>query len=230
MTWRGAIATMALAAALLHAGARAEAKDAAALYNAGTHALARGTPGPAIAFLLAAKRIDPRAHDIRTNLAIARARVQETQGAETPGRIRVPAPFAFSQGEGWILSAVLAFAGALLAWTGSLGPRGRGLFLAGSAAFAAGVVLFGALSLRAVEEGRHPEAVVVAPVLDVMPAPDERPLAPYLLAEGEEVRLGHARGDLVAVRVGGNTIGWVRREGIWRVADAARYTENSGSR
>ena len=237
MRWGRTLAAIALAAAFLHAGDAAEAAratadraDASALYNEGTDALARGSLGRAVLFLLAAKRIDPRARDIRTNLAIARARVEEIQGAQTSGGARVPSPFTISQRDGWALSGALAFVGALLAWTASLRPDRRRLFLAGGAAFATGVLLFGGLALRAVEERRHPEAVVVAPVLDVMPAPDERPLSPYLLAEGEEVRLGKSRGDLVAVRVGGNAIGWARRAGLWRVADAPRYTEKSGSR
>jgi hypothetical protein len=86
------------------------------------------------------------------------------------------------------------------------------------------------LFLGAREEARHPQAVVVAPVLDVVPAPDDRPVSPYLLAAGEEVRLGAARGDLVEVRVSGNTIGWVPRSGLWRVDEAPRYTASSGSK
>jgi hypothetical protein len=65
-------------------------------------------------------------------------------------------------------------------------------------------------------------------VLELGPAPDERPLPPYLLGAGDEVRLGPTRGDLVQVRVSGNAIGWAKRSGLWRVADAPRYTGNSG--
>jgi hypothetical protein len=132
--------------------------------------------------------------------------------------------------ESWGASAALAAVGALLLWVSVLRPGSRFLPLLGSAVFAAGLLLGFALALGAREEARHPEAVVVAPVLDVAPAPEERPLSPYLLAAGEEVRLGPSRGDLVEVRVGGNSIGWARRSGLWRVTDAARYTGNSGSR
>ncbi|HYQ89450.1 MAG TPA: hypothetical protein VEU09_07460 [Candidatus Binatia bacterium] len=229
MRGRALVMALALAAALGHGNALA-AVDAAALYNAGTRALARGDVGPAVAFLLAAHRIDPRARDIGANLAIARARVEESEGSSPRGEARAPSAVALSPAESWGASAALAALGALLLWAHALRPGPRFLALLGSAAFLAGLLLGLALLLRAREEARHPQAVVVAPVLDVAPAPEERPLSPYLLAAGEEVRLGHARGDLVEVRVGGNSIGWARRSGLWRVTDAARYTENSGSR
>jgi hypothetical protein len=229
MRGRALIMALALAAALGHGSARA-AVDAAALYNAGTAALARGDAGPAVAFLLAADRIDPRASDIRANLAIARERVEESEGSSPRGAAPASSGIALSPAESWGASAALAALGALLLWGYALRPGPRFLALLGSAAFLVGLLLGLYLLLRAREEARHPQAVVVAPVLDVAPAPEERPLSPYLLAAGEEVRLGHARGDLVEVRVGGNSIGWARRSGLWRVTDAARYTENSGSR
>ena len=204
--------------------------DAAALYDAGTEALARGDLGPAVTFLLAAYRIDPRARDIRTNLGIARARVEAAEGSVDHGMPPAPPPFALSPAESWHLAAALALAGALVAWMAAARPRARRLLLAGSALFAAGMVFSGALLLRAREEAAHPSAVVVAPVLEVGPAPDERPLPPYLLGAGDEVRLGPSRSDLVQVRVGGNTIGWAKGSGLWRVVDAPRYTRNSGAR
>ncbi len=199
-----------------------------ALYNAGTSALARGDLGPAVAFLAAAHRIDQRARDIRTNLAIARERVREAQGSGASERVRVPPPLALSPAESWGVSAALAALGALLLWTAVFRARSGTLLFAGLAAFAAGALLWIVLMLRAGEERRHPQAVVVAPVLSVTPAPEERPLSPYLLGAGEEARLGRTRGNLVEIRVGGNSIGWAPRSGLWRVADAARYTANSG--
>ncbi len=204
--------------------------DASVLYNAGTEALRRGDLGPAVAFLLAARRIDPRAADIRMNLAIARARVDEGQGAGDRGGPHPASALAISSAESWTLAAVLSLLGVALLWGAALRPRGRRLAFLGAAVFGLGALLGLMLSLRAREESRHPEAVVVSPVLDVAPAPEERPLSPYLLAGGDEVRLGRARGDLVEVRVGGNSIGWARRSGLWRVADAARYTARSGVR
>ncbi|HEY2923782.1 MAG TPA: hypothetical protein VGJ98_02320 [Candidatus Eisenbacteria bacterium] len=203
--------------------------DAAALYNAGTDALSRGDLGHAVAFLLAARRIDPRARDIRTNLAIARARVEEVQGSGEHGPIRPPSALALTAAEAGWLSAALALAGALLVWAASRNEGSRRLFIGGTATFAAGVLFCGALLLRAREEARHPEAVVVAKVLNVGRAPDERPLPPYLLVAGEVVRIGRVRNDLVEVRVSGNSIGWAQRSGLWRVAEAARYTAKSES-
>ena len=232
MRGRVVLLSLWLAAALGHGGSAwaAGRLDAAALYNAGTRALVRGDTGPAVAFLLAAQRIDPRARDLRTNLAIARARVEESEGSGARGEARASSAVALSPAESWNVAAALAAIGALLLWVSAPRPGSRFLPFLGSAACAAGILFGFGLALRAREEARHPEAVVVAPVLDVSPAPEERPLSPYLLAAGEEVRLGRTRGDLVEVRVGGNSIGWTRRSGLWRVTDAARYTENSGSR
>ncbi len=240
MRWRKRICALALAASIQGSAHAAPANsepapappsrrvDASALYSAGTESLGRGELGPAVAFLAAASRIDPRARDIRTNLAIARERAQENQGSDAQDRARVPSALALSPRESWLLSAALAMCGALSLWAAALRPRARGFLVAGIAAFAAGAFLWCHLLLRANEERRHPEAVVVAPVLEVAPAPEERPLSPYLLGAGEEVRLGRARGDLVEIRVGGNSIGWAPRSGLWRVADAARYTADSG--
>ncbi|HMI30559.1 MAG TPA: hypothetical protein VK527_02390 [Candidatus Limnocylindrales bacterium] len=207
-------------------GAKARV-DAAALYNAGTEALTREDLGPAVAFLLAAHRIDPRARDIRTNLGIARARVEDIQGSEQPERIRPSSVLALSPFESWLLAAAIAAGGALIGWMAALRQGARRLLLAGSATFAVGALLWCLLLLRAREEARHPEAVVVSAVLDVGPSPDERPRPPFLLGAGEEVRLGRTRGDLVEVRVSGNSIGWAPRSGLWRVADAPRYTARS---
>jgi hypothetical protein len=234
---RGTLVFFAIALALAHGGARADAPrspsgrvDASALYNAGTGALARGDVAPAVAFLLAAQRIDPRARDVRTNLAIARARVEESEGGSAGNATRPSPAFAISSAEAWEASAALTAIGALLLWGAVLRPGLRALTFPGILLFAAGLLLGLGMTLHAREEALHPQAVVIAPVLDVAPAPEERPLSPYLLPAGEEVRLGQARGDLVQVRVGGNSIGWARRSGLWRVADVARYTGNSGSR
>jgi hypothetical protein len=198
--------------------------DAAALYNAGSDALSRGDTGRAVAFLLAAQRIDPRARDIQANLAIAQARAEDVQGAAGRERASPPPGIALSPEEAWWVAALIALAGALVGGLAALRRAGRGLFVFGTVALALGVLLWGTLLLRAREEQRHPEAVVVVPVLEVGPAPDEQPRSPYLLGGGEDVRLGRTHGDLVEIRVSGNAIGWARRSGLWRVAEAARYT------
>ena len=235
MTWRAGL-YLALTLALLCAPLRAAAKrnnpylaDAAELYNAGTRALARRDLGPAVTFLLAAYRIDPRARDIRTNLGIARARVDESQGSQDQTSHPAPPPVALSWTESWYLAVAFALAGTLISWLAATRRHSTRLLITGTVFFAVGFLCFGALLLRAREEAVHPTAVVVAPVLDVGPLPEERPLPPYLLGAGDEVRLGPSRGDLVQVRVGGNAIGWAKRAGLWRVADAPRYTRDSGS-
>jgi len=201
--------------------------DAAALYNAGTAALDRGDLGPAVAFLLAAERIDPRAADLRRNLAEARARAAVSRGAEEPSGPTAWIPV--TPAEAWWLAAALLAAGALLAALVHLRPGPatrfpRWLRAAAHLSAVAGLILALALTLRAREESIHPLAVVVVTSLPAGPAPDERPRPPYLLGAGETVRLGRARGALVEILVSGTAIGWAERAGVWRVADAPRYT------
>ena len=88
----------------------------------------------------------------------------------------------------------------------------------------AGIVLSTWLQYAAWEERAHPVAVVIAPTLSVERGPDEPSRPAVLLAAGERVRLGEVRGGQVEVRLGANRIGWAAREGLWRVADATRYT------
>jgi len=209
--------------------------DASALYNAGTTALEHGRIGEAVAFLTAARRIDPRAADAARNLSIAEARVAMGRGEESaPARTAPPAP-TLSTGEAWWLAAVLLAVAAIVRAARVLrrqamspaGPRvGSPIAsrIAAIAPAAAGALLVTWLSIAALEERAHPEAVVVAPLLEARRGPDEPQRPPVLLRAGERVRLGRAAGADVEVRLGGTPIGWAAREGLWRVSDTPRYT------
>jgi hypothetical protein len=206
--------------------------DASLLYNAGTVALQRGELGEAVALLAAAERIDPRAADVRRNLALAQAQVAAGRGED--GAVPAPAgPIALSVAEAWWLAALLLAAAAAL---GALQRVRRPLRArrpvrgAALALLATGALLTLWLASRALEERAHPEAVVVAPILEARRGPDEPPRPPVLLRAGERIRLGRERGGAVEVRIGGSSIGWVPREGLWRVADAPRYTGKFVSR
>jgi hypothetical protein len=198
--------------------------DAAALYDAGTVALEQRRIGEAVAFLSAARRIDPRAPDVNRNLTLAEARVAESTGAGTAPP--PPSPIALSPVESWWLAALLVAGAAALGAAVALraGRRARATRIAALVLASAGVLLGGWRGTRAVEERTHPEAVVIAPSLEARRGPDEPPRPPVELRAGERVRLGRARGGDVEVRLGGSAIGWAAREGLWRVSDAARYT------
>ena len=212
--------------------------DASALYNAGTTALEYGRVGEAVAFLTAARRLDPRAADAARNLSIAEARVAMGRGEESTTAPPAPPAPALSTGEAWWLAAAfLAVAAAVHvarvlrrrpARPGgartrlSVGPRIAAIAAIGPAA--AGALLVTWLSVAALDERAHPEAVVVAPLLEARRGPDEPQRPPVLLRAGERVRLGRAAGADVEVRLGGTPIGWAAREGLWRVSDAPRYT------
>jgi len=215
------------------AAARSHASlaDASALYNQGTDALVRGDLGAAVAFLHAAQRIEPRAGDIRVNLAIARSRAAEMHGnSGDDDGVEPESMLALSAAESWWLVAILVGLGSGAGAAGTLRRPARAWLWGGRLLLVGGLLLWVACLLRAREEGRHPEAVVVVPVLSVGPAPDERPRQPYILGAGEEVRLGRERSGLVEVRIGGNEVGWARRSGLWRVGDVAGYTSTLRTR
>ena len=207
-------------------------------YNAGTDALARGNLGEAVLFLRAASRLEPRADDVARNLAIAEARVALERG-EGPTHVASRGGFALSSGEAWLLAAVLVAAGivGLLArWrrimrslalpTAAQAPRiarGRAslaLDVAGIAGLAVMAWLLGAATVSRLA----PEGVVLDESLPLTAASGQPlPDSPALVA-GERVRLGPERDGLVEIRLGGTSVGWARRSGVWKVSDASRYT------
>jgi len=205
--------------------------DPASLFNEGTLALERNDLGAAVLFLSAARRIEPRAGDIRANLAAAldaaaRARGEEDH-AERPG-------FAIASAEeSWWIASILLAAGAALGISVAVRPRPaagtrartrRVLSIGAASLFGIGLATSMLFQIRAWEEKAHPEAVVIAPSLSDERGADEPSRPAVLLAAGERVRLGNARAGLVEIRIGGNVIGWAARGGLWLVSEAPRYT------
>jgi len=209
------------------------------LYNAGCEALSSGNLGEAVLFLRAASRLGPRARDVARNLSITEARVALARG-ENGGPVGGHGPMAIglSSGESWLLASLLIALGAAgRAWRwkrlgrieiGTSRPgadasaRFGRLFL--GAAGLAGLAMAAWLLAGAVVERVLPEAVVLEHSLPVTAASGQPlPEAPALV-EGEVVRLGTEREGLVEIKLGGTSVGWARRSGVWRVTDAPRYT------
>jgi len=214
--------------------------DAGILYDAGTAALGHGQIGEATAFLIAAHRIQPRAADVRRNLAIAERTVAAARSETLPAMPQGPA-IALSAAEGWWLAALLVALGAAAGIAAiaraegalraaALGRVGRWLGRGAFAAIGLGLIVMAWLTVGAVEERRHPEAVVVAMSVEARSGVDEAPRAPILLRAGERVRTGRAHGDDVEVRIGGSPVGWVPRAALWNIAEAPRYTAGFRSR
>ncbi len=213
-----------VAPSALPTGRGGRAPDATALYNAGTVALTHGAVGPAVAFLLAAARLEPRAPDIRANLERSVAEAARASGEEDRGGRGDAVPLPLAAGEAWWLAAVILAAGASIAVVRVFRPLPRTARWAGAGLVLVGIILSAWLHREAWEEAMHPEAVVIVPMLSVERGPEEPSRPAVLLAAGERVRLGGARGGLVEVQIGANRIGWAAREGLWRVSDAPRYT------
>ncbi|HET9251899.1 MAG TPA: hypothetical protein VFP58_07270 [Candidatus Eisenbacteria bacterium] len=208
----------------------ASAVDASTLYNAGTAALERGEIGPAVAFLVAARRLEPRASDIRANLESAEAASLRARGGDASDADAFELPTILSAHEAWWLAASLLAGGALLAVLGirrTLPARWR---LVSTVLLVVGFLFSGWRHIQAWEEASHPEAVVVVPALSVERGPDEPSRAAVLLGAGERVRLGASRGRQTEIRIGGNSIGWADREGLWKVVEAPRYTSQYAKR
>jgi hypothetical protein len=202
--------------------AKASAND---LYNAGTVALERGDLGAAVTFLTAAARVEPRASDVRANLAAAAVQVARLRGEDEGTAGSDSKPFPVAPAEEWWMAAALLAAGAAIGVAGALRPVRPVARWAGRSFLVLGIALSGFLHLATWREARHPEAVVIVPGLTVERGPDEPSRPAVLLSAGEKVRLGRTRGDLVEILFGGNPIGWAPRAGLWRVSDAPRYTD-----
>ncbi len=205
-------------------GQRSVVADATVLYNAGTVALERGAFGPSITFFLAAARLEPRTPDIRANLASATAAATRAAGDDERPEDAGPRPFPIAPGEAWWIAAGLLAVGAIFGIARAARGLPRAARWIGNGVMIAGIALSTGLQYAAWEESAHPEAVVIAPTLSVERGPDEPSRPAVLLAAGERVHLGEVRGGQVEIRIGANRIGWAGREGLWRVADAPRYT------
>ena len=190
--------------------------DATALYNEGTSALAKGDIGPAVLLLTAAARLEPRAADIRANLENALRLSAQARGEDGADETAPHWPIAAD--EAWWLAAILLAAAVLLTFAG------RRFRLASLALLVVGIALSAAVHVLEWREAHRPEAVVVTPTLSVEHGPEEAVRPTIVLGAGERVHLGRSSGTRVEVWIGGASIGWAARDGLWRVADAARYT------
>jgi len=206
------------------AGKGSAGVDATALYNAGTTALTHDALGPAVTFLMAAARLEPRATDIRANLDRALLESARAAGEDVSAAHAGGSALSLSTAESWWLAAALLALGAVIVVLGLFRALPPPVRWSGSALVLVGLILSAWLHLHAWEEAAHPEAVVIVPALSVERGPEEPSRPPVLLGAGERVRLGATRGGLIEIRIGSNRIGWAVREGVWRVEDAARYT------
>jgi hypothetical protein len=204
--------------------------DATTLYNAGTIALERGEIGPAVAFLTASKRLEPRAADIRANLEQAETASLLARGGDASDTSSFDLPVLLSAAESWWLAAILLALAAIFALTGIARRVPARLRIAFPTLLGLGLLISAWLHIQAWEEAAHPEAVVVRQALSIERGPGEPSRAAALLGAGERVRLGAVRGRQVEIRIGGNSIGWADREGLWKVVETPRYTPQYAKR
>ena len=157
-----------------------KAPRADVLYNAGTEALDRGDVGPAVAFLAAAARLEPRSRDIQVNLTQATAAAARARGVESQDDIEVPRGLPLTTDEMAWIGAILLALGAAGGIAARVARVPRPVAYAAIAAVIVGVAIHAWLLARAHAEAVHPEAVVVARQLAVERGPDEPSRAPVI--------------------------------------------------
>ena len=185
-------------------GARAMGwTSAAAEYNLGTVALARGETARARLHLERAARLDPLDESIRRNLRLARERA----GEPAPSTVRSAwdRAVAVVRPVGLVALALALALGAL-----ALGLAGRQRWAA--VLGAAAVVAVGAASL-AVWERTRPLGVVLADQAAVVESPSTVAATVAQLRAGETVRVGEAADGWRTVSVG-DAEGWVRADAV----------------
>ncbi len=185
-------------------GARATGwASAAAEYNLGTVALARGETGSARLHLERAARLDPLDPEIRRNVRLARERT----GAPAPSAARVwwDRAVAVVRPVGLVALALSLAFGAL-----ALGLAGRQRWAVGLGVGA--VVAVGAAG-AAVREHTRPLGVVLAEEAAVVERPSAAAAGVARLRAGETVEVGEAADGWRPVSAG-DARGWVRADAV----------------
>jgi hypothetical protein len=183
-------------------------------YNLGNAYFKRGDLGLAIASYERARRLAPRNADAKTNLARARAQIQDVElsSHEPPAFLR-PLYFLLSSlslDEWWTLALAAWVMGLALAILRHWSPAratvlARGVIVCG-AAFA---IALGAGTLRYDREVLRHEAVVVVEEIEVRSGPGVDYNLSFRVHEGLQVHVAETRGDWVRIDLGGELVGWV---------------------
>jgi hypothetical protein len=181
-------------------------------YGHGTALLAAGRPVEALPPLLLAARQRPRDPNVAHNLALARSRIAEGEGAPPPppagprlaiAAVATPAELA-------ALALLAAVGAAVAAWRRArVGVGMAGALVAGAALAIAGA----AVAWRT--DAAHPLAVVVSPA-PLRDTPDPLARSERALPPGSEVRVVRPWGPFVLVEDGRGRQGWVAEDALAR--------------
>jgi len=193
--------------------------DPRAHYNLGNALFRTGKIGEAIVHYRRAYYLEPRDHDIETNLAFARAyRVDKTAQPQSPlARAADRALRWMSRREAALLTGVfltlagLAFA-AWIVWRGPVPGVAAGLLAL------LGLYCFLAQQVWASEVAARP-AVIVAPEVNAASGPGEEFKQVMLLHDGTEVKIRELRGEWALVQLPGGSGGWLKQSEVERVYD-----------
>ncbi len=175
-----------------------------------------GRPGPALAHLRRAVRLDPRDADVRADLAVLRAKIGDSIGSadDASAVLRV---LKLDEWAWLALAAVWTWCGMLCA--GRVSPVARAAlrgFTTGSGAVAIvlSAVLFAATKQRADE----PDAVVLAPDTPVRQSPLDEAKATFAVPAAAELRVRDAKdGWLMVEEPATQRFGWLKQSDVLRV-------------
>lgn len=186
----------------------------AVYYNLGNAYLKNGQKGEAVLAYRRAQRMIPRDEDVRWNLNVVRAALQDRAEQSEDNILiygtkrvihrvtmnEVALLVALSLGLWFLLSLIVFFVEGAKVWTGLL----RGLAV---------IVFFAAAVLMTLKflDTKEPRVIILDPEVTAYYGPSDKESKAFVLHEGAEVRLVDRMTDWYYIRFGGKNNGWISK-------------------
>ncbi len=175
-----------------------------------------GRPGPALAHLRRAARLDPRDADVRADLAVLRTKIGN--GLESSDDAAAVLRVLKLDEWSWLaLGAVWIWCGMLAA--GRVSPAARASlrgFTTGAGAVA--IVLSALLFAAAKQRAGEPDAVVLAPDTPVRQSPLDEAKAIFAVPAAAELRVRDTKGTwLMVEETATQRYGWLKQSEVLRI-------------
>lgn len=187
-------------------------------FNAGNAAFKIGSLGKAILYYERAKKIDPTAEDVNTNLQIANSKIVDhieslpSLGVEDLWGVVT----AQSKLNTWAWLAVLFNLIGLILLSFRLFLSNlitkRTLLIGGIGLFAIGLCFYGLSRAANYRLERSTEAVVIASSVAVRNAPSENSQEAFVLHEGTKIKIISNEGDWQEIKIANGSVGWVKSD------------------
>ena len=196
-------------------------RDSNLYYNLGNAYYLQGDLGRAILNYQRAAQLAPRDQDIRANLALARAQVEQSYPEAQPGPLEsisnlIGKWMTLDETAILALACWFTFAFLVLTWRQLRpGKLQESIRLASFILLLLVVVASLSLGSRIATANNQPEAVIVAPVVTVSSSPETRDTTQFQLYSGTEINLLETQGAWVEFSLPGETLkGWLPLEAV----------------